>query len=59
MEEQNCGAYPVASYDPSGVVFAVAWSEMSLEKPYARICLFASEKCEQGPFGDWKLDKYS
>lgn len=59
VEEQNCGAYPIASYDPTGVVFAAAWSEMSTDKPYARILLFSAEKCSDGPFSDWKLEKYS
>jgi COMPASS component SWD2 len=58
VEEQNVGAYPVASYDPTGVAFAVAWSEMAGDKLYARICLFSAEKCEEGPFKDWK-PKYS
>ena len=59
MEEDNVSAYPVASFDPTGVVFAAAWTEQQLDKTHARICLFAKEKCETGPFADWKLDNYS
>lgn len=32
---------------------------MSVDKPICRICLFDIEKCEAGPFADWRLDKYS
>lgn len=41
LEEDNVSAYPVASFDPAGVVFAAGWTEQSLEKTHARICLFS------------------
>lgn len=49
-------AYPVANFDPFGVVFGVSWSEQQKDKQVVRICLYAVNDCETGPFADWKLD---
>ena len=46
----------MASFDPTGVVFAVAWSEQQKEKQMVRICLYAMDDCESGPFAEWRKD---
>lgn len=49
-------AYPVASFDPIGVAFGVAWSVQQKDKQVVRICLYGTEDCETGPFADWRKD---
>lgn len=46
----------MASFDPTGVVFAVAWSEQQKEKQMVRICLYGMDDCESGPFAEWRKD---
>ena len=47
-------AYPVANFDPSGIVFGAAWSEQQKDQQIVRICLYDIDKCESGPFADWE-----
>jgi len=46
-------AFPVANFDPFGVVFGVAWSEQQKDKQIVRISLYDTTKYETGPFADW------
>jgi hypothetical protein len=38
-------AFPVANFDPTGIVFGVVWSEQQKEKQVVRICLYAINDC--------------
>lgn len=49
-------ACPVASFDPTGVAFGVAWSQQQKDKQVVRICLYGLQGCETGPFADWRKD---
>lgn len=56
VETVSMSACPVASFDPTGVAFGVAWSEQQKDKQVVRICLYGLEGCETGPFADWRKD---
>lgn len=49
-------AYPVANFDPHGIIFGVAWSQQQKDKQVVRICLYSIDDCETGPFKDWRRD---
>lgn len=38
-------AFPVANFDPFGLVFGVVWSESQKDKQIVRICLYAVDNC--------------
>ena len=56
MAEDNISPYPVACFDPDGLVFGVAWSENVKDKQVSRICLYDKDKCHDGAFEDWQKD---
>jgi COMPASS component SWD2 len=45
VEAESMSAYPVANFDPTGVAFAVAWSEQQKDKQIVRICLYGIDGC--------------
>jgi len=45
VEAESMSAYPVASFDPTGVAFGVAWSEQQKDKQIVRICLYGVDGC--------------
>ncbi len=53
LESESMSAFPVANFDPFGVVLGVAWSEQQKDKQIVRICIYDIENCETGPFADW------
>jgi hypothetical protein len=45
LESESMSAFPVANFDPFGLVFGVAWSEQQKEKQIVRICIYDIENC--------------
>ncbi len=45
VESESMSAYPVANFDPTGIVFGVVWSEQMKDKQVVRICLYAIDGC--------------
>jgi WD40 repeat protein len=54
LSNKNC--YPIANFDPAGLVFAIAYSESLGGHNLTKIALYDMEKYEEGCFANWKFD---
>ena len=47
---------PVGNFDPTGLIFVVAYVENVLGTSYTKICLYDVQNYHKGAFNTWKYD---
>ena len=54
LSSKSC--YPIASFDPQGLIFVIAYTESLGGHSFTKVALYDVNKYEDGCFENWKYD---